>query len=190
MPAKGHPQPDDEKLKELIVYLSILSEGDRFYGAIKLNKLLFYADFMAYLRFGKSITGQEYQRLEHGPAPRRLRPVVERMKKAGDIIVREETFGGFRQVRTLAKREPELALFSGPEVALIDETIHRFRQLSATDISEKSHDFLGWKLAELGETIPYSVALIGARKPTAREQAQGRHLRKFAKEVLSGSGLK
>src|SRR5271154_2692094 len=117
MPAsrKQH-RPDDEKLRELIVYLSILSEGDRFYGAVKLNKLLFYADFMAYLRFGASITGQEYQRLEHGPAPRRLRPIVERMKKVGDIIVREETFGGFRQVRTLARREPDLSLFSGPEV--------------------------------------------------------------------------
>ncbi|MFZ0887246.1 MAG: Panacea domain-containing protein [Candidatus Binataceae bacterium] len=178
--------PDDEKLTELIVYLSILSEGDRYYGAIKLNKLLFYADFMAYLRFGKSITGQEYQRLEHGPAPRHLRPVVERMKKVGDIVVREDNIGGFRQIRTLAKRAPKLALFSGPEVALIDETIHRFRQMSATDISDKSHDFLGWRLAKLNETIPYNVALIGARAPTKRERAQGRHLRKFAKEVLSG----
>jgi len=186
VPVKRHQQPDDDKLKELIIYLSILSEGDRFYGAIKLNKLLFYADFMAYLRFGASITGQEYQRLEHGPAPRRLRPVVERMKKTGDIVVREDSIGGFRQIRTLAKREPKLSLFSGPEVALIDETIHRFRSMSATDISEKSHDFLGWKLAELNETIPYNVALIGARKPTPRERAQGRHLQKFAKEVLSG----
>jgi hypothetical protein len=168
------------------VYLSILSEGDRFYGAIKLNKLLFYADFMAYLRFGKPITGQEYQRLEHGPAPRGFKPLIERMKKAGDIVTREDNIGGFRQIRTLAKRGPELSIFSGPEVALIDETVHRFRRMSASEISDKSHDFLGWKLATLNETIPYSIALIGAREPNAQERAQGRHLRKFAKEVLTG----
>jgi hypothetical protein len=188
--AKERQRPDDDKLRELILYLSYLSEQDRHFGAVKLNKLLFYADFMAYLRFGRSITGQEYQRLEHGPAPRRLKPLIERMRKTGDIVVREDNIGGFRQIRTLAKREPKLAVFSGPEVALIDETIHRFRSISATEISEKSHDFLGWKLAELNETIPYSVALIGARHPTERERAHGRHLRKFAREVLSGSELK
>jgi hypothetical protein len=31
---------------------------------VKLNKLLFFSDFTAYLLFGESITGQEYQKLD------------------------------------------------------------------------------------------------------------------------------
>jgi hypothetical protein len=48
---------NDDKLKELVVYLSSLSEGDEYWGAVKLNKLLFYIDFVASRRFGKSVTG-------------------------------------------------------------------------------------------------------------------------------------
>src|SRR5713226_2593184 len=79
-------RPDDNKLIELIVHLSSLSEGDEYWGAIKLNKLLFYIDFVAYRRFGKSVTGQEYQAQKQGPTPRRLPPLMARMKKAGDVV--------------------------------------------------------------------------------------------------------
>jgi hypothetical protein len=54
------------------------SEGDEPFGAVKLNKLLFYADFFAYVKFGECITGQEYQKLAQGPAPRRMLPVPPR----------------------------------------------------------------------------------------------------------------
>jgi len=85
MPGKRRQQGDDEKLRELIIYVSMLSQQDRNFGATKLNKLLFYTDFLAYQRFGTAITGQEYQALPQGPAPKRLKPIIERMKVAGDI---------------------------------------------------------------------------------------------------------
>jgi len=176
--------PADVKLRELIVYLSALSEGDKFWGAIKLNKLLFYCDFMAYLRFGQSITSQEYQALEQGPAPRRLKPVLEKMKKAGDIIERENFFHGFKQLQTVARRTAATETFSGPEVDLIHETIQRFWQMSATEISERSHTFLGWKLAQIGETIPYKTVLIGTRKATEKERRLARRFQKLAGESL------
>src|SRR5258708_19742785 len=65
-------RPKDRKLAELILFISERSEGDPRFGAGKLNKLLFYSDFGAYRLFGKSITGQQYQNLSNGPAPRRL----------------------------------------------------------------------------------------------------------------------
>ena len=54
---------DTTKLRELILYLARESEGDDYFGVVKLNKLLFYIDFEAYRRFGKSVTEQEYQAL-------------------------------------------------------------------------------------------------------------------------------
>lgn len=35
-----------------------------------------------------------------------------------------------------------------------------------------SHPFLGWKLAEDGETIPYETALIAFEPPTEADRAQ------------------
>ena len=57
-------KPDDNKLRELVLYIAVLSEGDPAFGKVKLNKLLFFADFTAYLSFGKPITGHEYQKTQ------------------------------------------------------------------------------------------------------------------------------
>ena len=73
-------RPDDAKLRELILLISSLSEGDPTFGAVKLNKLLFHCDFSAYLTYGRPITGQEYFALKQGPAPRRLLPITKRMQ--------------------------------------------------------------------------------------------------------------
>ena len=72
---------DEQKLRELILLIARSSERDEHFGATKLNKILFYSDFWAYRKLGRSITGEVYRKLEHGPAPKRLLPVVRRMEK-------------------------------------------------------------------------------------------------------------
>jgi hypothetical protein len=183
---KRQQRPNDEKLRELILYLSDLCAGDRHFGAVKLNKLLFYADVLAYQRYGQAITGQEYQALPQGPAPRRLKPVIEKMKKAGEFRTEERVSGRFRQLRPTAGRLPNLSKFTTKENDLILEVVQRFWNLNAKQISEESHLFLGWQLANDGETIPYSTVLIGNRKPTDAERRKGRALQKLAKEALAG----
>jgi hypothetical protein len=78
-------KPDDSKFRELILLIARESEGDPRFGSIKLNKLLFYADFVAYQHLGKPITGQEYFALPQGPAPRYMVPIREKMEADGDI---------------------------------------------------------------------------------------------------------
>lgn len=179
-------KPNDEKLRELILYVATLSQFDPKFGAIKLNKLLFYADFLAYQRFGSPITGQEYQALPQGPAPKRLKPVMARME-GRDLKVESRKVGKFRQIRAVPIRTADLRLFSGSEIDLVHQVVERFRDMNATEISEESHLFLGWRLAKEKEIIPYSTVLIGTRKPTEREQRKGRALQKFAREALTGS---
>src|SRR6266849_8660441 len=96
--------PDNEKFRELILFMAEKSEGDRPFGAIKLNKLLFYADFLAFLTLGKAITWQPYQKLENGPAPRRLLPVASEMEEEEVIAYTERDYYGKRQRRMLALR--------------------------------------------------------------------------------------
>ena len=56
------PEYDERKLKELILYVADRCEADPTFGAIKLNKTLFYADFLAFASTGKPITGVETKR--------------------------------------------------------------------------------------------------------------------------------
>ena len=187
MAARKQQKPDDEKLRELILYIADLSSQDIHFGAIKLNKLLFYADFLAYQRFGQSITGQEYQALPQGPAPRRLKPILERMQRNGDLRIQPTRRFNRIQKRPVVGRGADLSKFSNEERDLIRETIARFWNMNATQISEESHMFLGWQLASEGETIPYSSVLIGNRKPTEREMRKAYALQKLAREVLAGT---
>jgi len=168
---------DDQKLRELILYVARASEQDEHFGATKLNKILFYADFWAYRKLGHSISGQQYQKLGKGPAPRRLVPVVRKMEEKGDCVVAQREYFGRMQKVLLARREPDLALFSGTEIAIVHDVLERLRGLNATDVSELSHQFIGWQLAEEGEDIPYSTALLGhPRPPTPAEIEYGRKL--------------
>jgi hypothetical protein len=161
----------ETKLEEAILYLSTLTERDRFCGAVKLNKLLFYADFIAFRRLGKSITGQEYQHLRLGPCPRGMKPALDQLERCGDIATREEPmFGGeYRQKRTFAKRLADLSEFSGPEVDLFDEVVERFWDRNASDISDLSHEFIGWQLTDINEAILIPLCLSEpASPPSAR----------------------
>ncbi len=103
----------DKKLKELILYICLKEEGDENFGLTKLNKILFKADFLAYRYWGKPMTGQDYFKLENGPAPRRMVPVTEMMKQCDELFIRLTPHYGYPQKRPIAKREPDLSLFTG-----------------------------------------------------------------------------
>src|SRR6266498_2034018 len=72
------PEMDcEERLREMILYICAKCADDPAFGATKLNKILWFSDFLAYFQRGVPITGVAYQRLSRGPAPKRLVPVRE-----------------------------------------------------------------------------------------------------------------
>jgi uncharacterized phage-associated protein len=155
-------QPNVQKMRELILYLSSLSELDPHFGMTKLNKLLFYCDFTAYLNFGKSITGFDYQRWAWGPRPHNIDEVLKALQEDGVLAVEHRQRYNYPQNRAYALQDADLKLFDATEVDLINYIVKQFKDMNAKDISETSHDFLGWQLADEYETIPYSVARVRA----------------------------
>ncbi|MEX2118413.1 MAG: Panacea domain-containing protein [Pirellulales bacterium] len=173
---KTTAQPDassDRKLRELALFIAQRCEMDPAFGATKLNKLLFFADFLAYKRLKRSITGQEYVKLDNGPAPRRMVEVVRGMLADGDAVIRSTRYFDRVQKRLLPLREPDMSDFSVDDVVLVTQLIQDAWGLSAREISAKSHHFIGWKLAKKWETIPYEVALVqrGSRSEQADQYA-------------------
>jgi hypothetical protein len=160
---------DTKKLRELMLYVARKSEADPRFGAIKLNKILFYSDFLAYLRLGRPITGADYQKLELGPAPRRLLPLQKEMESKDSVLV-ERVFCGRKQKRLMAIREPDLSAFSGDEIALVDEILEICKGANATDLSEATHGLTAWKAFQLGESIPYTTVFIDDRPLTQAER--------------------
>lgn len=179
------PELQKEKLRELILHIAKRSEGDVCFGMIKLNKLLFFADFLAYMRLGKPITGEEYQKLDNGPAPRRVKPLLDEMKRGGALGIQHVDFHGFEQQRAIALREPIYGQFSRDEILLVDDLVQRFRNMTAAEISDLSHKFVGWRAVKTGETIPYGLVVIGFRAPTDEEKRYGLDLESLAQQCLA-----
>ncbi|HEV2855512.1 MAG TPA: Panacea domain-containing protein [Thermoanaerobaculia bacterium] len=165
---------NDGKMKELILYLAARSEKDPRFSSTKLNKLLFYCDFLAYRRWGRSITGHSYWKLRFGPAPKAMLPILRQMQKEGDCEEIRRDYYGREQRRVAGKRAPKLCLFSPEELGLADQIVEALWENSATEVSDLSHDFIGWKVAALNEVIPYETVFVGdpAAMPVTEDEIE------------------
>ena len=61
-------------------------------GAVKLNKVLWLADFRAYLHFGKPITGVRYIKRRVWPVPKPILPVLRELEEDGILSIRKHLF--------------------------------------------------------------------------------------------------
>jgi hypothetical protein len=112
-------QPDKEKLRQLALYVAHRSENDPRFGRVKFNKILFYCDFMHYLKTGRSITGYSYIKMEFGPCPEDFDILEKEMDKADELKLQTRERYGLIQKRPIALIEYDLKKFTGEEIATI-----------------------------------------------------------------------
>jgi len=170
---------DEAKFAELVLYVARRLESDPAGGAVKLNKVIFFAEFAHVRAEGRPITGVEFQKLENGPAPRRLLPVRRQLIERGDAELRTETYLGRSQQRLVAKREPDLTRFTPEELKSVDEALSELHGRSATDVSHLPHEEVGYRMVDEGETIPYEAAYL---RPAVRTAAVRAHAAKLARD--------
>jgi hypothetical protein len=166
----NRPTPNDAKLKELILFIASRSQDDPRFGSTKLNKLLFFADFLAYAKLGRAITGHPYFRLPNGPAPQAMVPIREEMIEERSLAIQDRDHYGRNQKVPIALREPDLTKFSAQEIAVVTDVLIAYRKDNAKALSELSHRFDGWKLAEDREVIPYEVTLVRFKNPSEEDR--------------------
>ena len=171
---------NEEKFRQLIIYIAGKCEKDFSFGATKLNKTLFYADFIAYRNLGHSITGAEYFALDYGPAPKPLLRVREKMIMQKDIAIAETSTNTIYLHRIVALKNSNLSKFTADEISIVDSVIHFLYHKSSERVSLISHAFLGWKAAwEEGKktnkpvTIPYGTVFVSNPQLDEFEQAHG-----------------
>lgn len=154
-----------QRFRELLIYVAAKSTDDPLFGATKLNKILFYADMTAFERFGEPLTGMAYFRLDRGPAPHAMKPIQRALQEEGAIALQERVVGNRQQIRTIAKRDADTAMFTLGELRLVDEIISSFKDMNADQISEHSHKIAWHSLADR-ELIPYEAAFLSDDEPT------------------------
>jgi hypothetical protein len=157
----------DARLRELILHIASQCEQHARFGATKLNKILYYADFISFARYGEPITGADYMKLPQGPAPVRLVPVRDDMLRKNEILIRQRPFSRGIQHRIIALREPNYDVFKPRDIALVDEIIHALAGHTADEVSDLSHG-IAWRIAGDRDLIPYEAILLA--EPVLRPQ--------------------
>lgn len=168
---------DSAKFKELMLYVAEKSSSDEYFGATKLNKILFFSDFQSYGMTGSPITGATYQKLEHGPAPIQFKPTAREIENEGaGVFVERPVFNYFQKV-LIPKRSANRRLFSAAEIDLVDEVIRDLAPRNAKDTSRLSHvRSAAWQVADIGEKIPYETVFLSSRRMTSSDVARGQEL--------------
>ena len=156
------PQFDSEKFRELMLYVADQSRDDPWFGAVKLNKILYYCDFQAFAWLQKPITGATYTRLREGPAPRQLMRERQALLDEGLATIETQMVFRYTQQRLVpTRRGCELGNhFLDIEREVIDEVLEFLKPLTAKEVSDLSHDEVGWILAQDRERIPYETAWL------------------------------
>ena len=176
---------EHRKLRELILYVANRLSLHPKFGATKLNKILFYSDFVAYAQLGESITGETYWRLPKGPAPRFFVQVRRMMVEAGEITRYSRSTHSGPQHRIAPLRPPVMKEFTSEQISIVEQVIEELRDKDATEVSDLSHEFIGWKIVKEKEDIPYGTVFL--RDPKEIRVTE-RH-RKIADQIAERDGL-
>lgn len=172
----GDGSDPDQRLRELVLYVADKSYDDAGFGATKLNKVLFFADFESYARFGKSITGADYISLPNGPVPRRLIPIRKQMVQDHEIAIRRVSFYDKEQHRVIPLRDSNLDIFAARDIAMVDAVVDRYWGKTAREMSDLSHDRV-WRIAgTTGSAIPLEAVFISDEQLTDYDIQRSREL--------------
>jgi hypothetical protein len=143
-----------DRFKALVHYTCWRCEDPRILGPVKLSKVLWYTDRSQYLKAGYSVTGATYVRQQFGPASRALSAVIAELEREGAVATRERSWSS-DVLQYFARSEPELSVFTPQEISLIDSVIEAVCFRDALPSTEARADAQIWRLAQIGETLPY-----------------------------------
>lgn len=125
----------------------------------KLNKLLFYSDFMCFNKLTVSMTGLEYLKFDYGPVPKDYDALITFLKMLDFVNIQPtQSYGGLYGdiIKPLGEYDPDL--FNEHELEILDVVRKRFSEFSSREISEYSHQEKAWIDTPFYEMISYEYA--------------------------------
>jgi putative zinc finger/helix-turn-helix YgiT family protein len=137
----GYAIPSFEKFANIVLFYLEANEN---IFKVKMNKLLFYSDFLHFKRFGQSISGYMYQAIQMGPVPFRYDAIYDLLTYE-DFIAFVFTEVNSSQVdKPVPLKKFDKELFKPSELEVLDEIFKRFNKMNTAELIELSHNEKGW----------------------------------------------
>jgi len=154
----GYKRYDLEKLENMILYLAKHLDGVL---KTKLNKLLWYCDFLHFKETSVSITGAQYVHYQYGPVPKHYELVTGIMESEGLLDKNEVGFNteeGIVGEQFTALVEPNEGTFSETALKVMQFVIDTFRTYTATRVMNQSHQETAYRKSGDRDVISYEHA--------------------------------
>lgn len=147
----GFGELNHRKVEEMVKFLV---SGKTF--PTKLNKKMFYADFLHFKRYGKSISGLRYQAIQYGPVPVHFSTIYDHVP---GLLCQSVFVGGHEASLLSISEDADASVFSEQELETLNEINNRLDPLSTQEIIDLSHSEDAWlkSYPNMG-IIPFSEA--------------------------------
>lgn len=143
-----------EKVKSVILFYA---EHLKPYKT-KLNKLLFYTDFVHFRKYSQGITGLKYAAFQYGPVPDKYDVLFGLMADMDyfDIEYDMSNYGEVERILSNAANPFNPSFLTPMELESIEIVFNRFKSTTSSEIAEISHKEKAWKDNVEGKRIiPY-----------------------------------
>lgn len=143
----GYRNPDFEKFSGMVIFFAQKLQPFK----TKINKLLFYADFLMFKRSCFSISGVQYRAIDMGPVPNNFQSIFEYLGNTGKIEIHYKQFsdgGEGAQFKSRKDHPFQPVLFSDAEMEVLNKVAATFKNTSTHDMIQLSHLEEGWKKNE------------------------------------------
>lgn len=144
----------DINYKSINVILYILNKV--ILNRTQLMKYLFASDFLNYKLFNKAISNFKYAHAPFGP-------IVNNQDALLNLLIKQDYIKLASSVDDSAMlfaplQDADLSCFNENEIKVLDKIIDEFKGMSAKDLSDWSHKFIGWMETKDGEIIDFKYA--------------------------------
>jgi uncharacterized phage-associated protein len=153
------PKIDERAYKNAVLYF-IKYCNNQYLHATKLNKLLYYLDFVYFRDHQKLVTGDAYIHQGYGPVPARIDEILTKLKSEGaiDTEVIPHNDGEMINFRLKDASQFDESVFLPEQKKLLKQICDEFGSWPTEKIVAQTHLEAPWFYSKPYEIVDYSYA--------------------------------
>lgn len=151
----GYQEFNIDKLETIISYIASKVNN---LTITSLNKYLWYIDMLSFKTRVIALTGLTYEKDKFGPTIiDKKYDMITMLDDYFDRLDIETEYGNTTKI--VSKNNYDIKKISDSELEVIDKVIKKLKNKKVTEISNLSHDELGWKKTKMYEVISFDYAM-------------------------------
>jgi len=153
------PELNERVYRNAVLYF-IKYCNNQYLHATKLNKLLYYLDFIYFRDHKKSVTGDVYTHKEYGPVPSHIDEILTVLKNEEIIITEAVDYKDGELIRFELKDSGKLdeSIFLSEQKNLLKQICDEFNNWSTEKIVAQTHLEAPWFYSKPYEIVDYAYA--------------------------------